>query len=56
MCVTFLPETNKYPDTRFICQDFDKKLNIDDQKVQVADQIKRDIRIYLVSSDAADDA
>ena len=30
-------------------------MNIDDQKVQVADEIKRDIWKYLVSSDVADD-
>ena len=29
---------------------------IDDQKVQVTDEIKRDIWKYLVSSDVADDA
>ena len=56
MRVRFLPVQNKYPATRFICQDFDKKMNIDDQKVQVADEIKCDIWIYLVSSDVADDA
>ena len=33
-----------------------KKMNIDDQKVQVADEIKRDIWKYLVSSYVADDA
>ena len=31
-------------------------MNIDDQKVQVADEIKRDIWKYLVSSDVIDDA
>mgnify|MGYP003687826857 FL=1 len=31
-------------------------MNIADQKVQVADEIKRDIWKYLVSSDVADDA
>ena len=31
-------------------------MNIDDQKVQVADENKRDIWKYLVSSDAAEDA
>ena len=35
---------------------FWQKLNIDDQKVQVADEIRRDIWNYLVSSDVADDA
>ena len=47
---------NKYPATRFICQNFDNKRYIDYQKVQVADEIKRDIWKYLVSSDVADDA
>ena len=56
LCVTFLPVQNKYPATHFIFQDFDKKMNIADQKVQVADEIKRDIWKYLVSSDVADDA
>ena len=55
-CVTFLPVQNKYLATRFICQDFDEKFNIADQKVQVADEIKRYIWKYLVSSDVADDA
>ena len=36
MRVTFHPDQNKYPATRFICKDFDKKMNIGDQKVQVA--------------------
>ena len=31
-------------------------MNIADQKVQVADEIKRDIWKYVVSSDVADDA
>ena len=31
-------------------------MNIADQKVQVADEIKRDIWKYLVSSEVADDA
>ena len=31
-------------------------MNIDDQKVQEADEIKRDIWIYLVSFEVADDA
>ena len=31
-------------------------MNFDDQKVQVADEIKPDIWKYLVSSDVADDA
>ena len=33
-----------------------QKRYIDNQKVQVADEIKRDIWKYLVSSDVADDA
>ena len=55
LCVTFLPVQNKYPATRFIFQDFDKN-EYDDKKVQEADEIKRDIWKYLVSSDVADDA
>ena len=47
---------NKYPATRFICRNFDNKRHIDNQKVQVADETKRDICKYLVSSDVADDA
>ena len=35
---------------------FWQKMNIDDQKVQVADEIKRDIWYDLVSFDVADDA
>ena len=35
---------------------FDKKRDIDYQKVQVADEVKRDIWDYLVSSNVADDA
>ena len=50
MRVTFLSVQNKYPATRFICKDFDKKMNIDDQKVQVADDIKRYVWKYLVWS------
>ena len=53
-CMTFLSVQNKYPATRFICQNFDKKPDIDNQKVQVADEIKRGICKYLVSSDVAD--
>ena len=55
MCITFLYVQNEYPATRFICQNFDNKRRIDNQKVQVADQIKRDICQFLVSSDVADD-
>ena len=43
MCITFLSVQNNYPATRFICQMFDKKRYIDNQKIQVADKIKRDI-------------
>ena len=44
MSITFLPVQNKYPPTRFICHNFEKKNRyIDNQKVQVADEIKRDI-------------
>ena len=35
---------------------FDKKRCIDNKKAQVADEIKRDIGGYLVSSEVADDA
>ena len=35
---------------------FDKKRDIDYQKVQVADEVMRDIWGYVVSSDVADDA
>ena len=47
---------NRYPATRFICLNADNDRHIDNQKVQVADEIKRDICKYLVSSDVADDA
>ena len=55
MCVTFLPLQNKYPATRFFARFLTKK-DIDNQKVQVADKMKRDIWKHLVSSDVADDA
>ena len=42
-CIILLPVQNKYPATRFICQNFDKQRYIDNQKAQVADEIKRDI-------------
>ena len=42
--------------TCFICQKFDNKRYIDNQKVQEADEIKQDICKYLVSSDVEDDA
>ena len=54
VCMTFLPVQNKYPATRFICQNFDNKRHIDNQKVQVVDEIKHDIWEYLESSDVAD--
>ena len=44
------------PSYSFFIPEFWQKMNIDDQKVQVADEIKRDIWKYLVSSDVADDA
>ena len=47
MRVTFLPVQNKYPATRFICQYFDNKRHFDNQKVQLADENKRDICKYL---------
>ena len=56
MCITFLSVHNKYPATRFICQNFYNKRYIDIQKVQVADEINRDIWKYLVSSDVEDGA
>ena len=55
MCIRFLPVQNKYPATRFMYQQFDNKRHIDNQKVQVADKIKRDICKYLVSSDVGED-
>ena len=39
MCITFRPVQNKYPATRFICQNFDNERHIDNQKVQVAEEI-----------------
>ena len=56
MCITFLPVQNKYTASRFICHNFQIKRYIDNQKVQVADEMKRDIWKHLVSSDVADDA
>ena len=55
MRVKFLPVQNQYPATRLYARIL-TKMNIEDQKVQVADEIKRDIWRYLVSSDVADDA
>ena len=54
-CITFLPVQNKYPATRFICQNLNKERYIANQNVQVADEIKRDIWKYLVSSYVEDD-
>ena len=49
MCITFFILQNKYRFTRFICQNLDKKPRyIDNQKVQVADVIERDVCKYLV--------
>ena len=55
MSIKFRSVQKKYPDTRFICQNSDNKRYIDNQKVQVSDEIMRDIWKYLVSSDVADD-
>lgn len=41
----------KYTATRFRCQNFERKGYIDNQKVRVADEIKRDVWEYLVKSD-----
>ena len=43
MCITFLPVQNKYAAACFIWHNFEIKRYIDNQKVQVADVIKRDI-------------
>ena len=56
MRIPFLPVQNKYLFTRLISQNFDKNCILILKKVQVADEIKRDICKYLVSSDVADDA
>ena len=52
-CTKLLPVQNKYPATRFICVNY---RIIGNQKVQVADEIERDIWENLLSSDVADDA
>ena len=53
----FIPSCAKYiPSYSFYIPEFWQKRYIDNQKVQVADEIKRDIWKYLVSSDVADDA
>ena len=44
-CIKLLPVQNKYPATRFICQNFKKNWYIDNQ---VAIEIKRNIWKYLV--------
>ena len=41
--IRFLPVQNKFLATRFICHNFEIKRYINNQKVQVADEIKRDI-------------
>ena len=46
---------NKYPDARFICHIL-KTRYIENQKVQVPYEIKRNICKYLAFSDVADDA
>ena len=56
MRIPFLPVQNKYPATCFISQNFDKNCILILKKVQVADEIKRDIWKYLVSSDVEDNA
>ena len=56
LSIKFLYVQNKYPATRFICPNSDKKRHIDNQKVQLSDEIKRDIWKCLVASDVADDA
>ena len=38
MCITFRSVQNKYPPTRFICQNFDNERHIDNQKVQGAEE------------------
>ena len=38
---------NKYPAIRFICHNFDEKRYTDNKKVQVTDEIKRDIWKYI---------
>ena len=55
MRVTFLP-VQKNTQLLVLYARILTKMNIADQKVQVADEIKRDIWKYLVSSDVADDA
>ena len=47
---------NKYPATRFIWYNFDKKNGYWYQKVKKADEIKPDICKYLISFEVADDA
>ena len=56
MSITFLPGHNTYSTAPLICQHFDNKRHIYNQKVQVSDEIKRGICKYLVSSDMEDDA
>ena len=54
--IPFLPVQNKYQATRFKCKNVGKNRYIDNQKVQIVDEIKRDIWKYLLSSDVADNA
>ena len=57
ICIYVIFVKNKIKNaTCFICQKFDNKRYIDNQKVQEADEIKQDICKYLVSSDVEDDA
>ena len=56
MRIPFLQVQNKYPAPRFICHNFDKNCILIFKKVQVADEIKRDIWIYLETSDVTDGA
>ena len=56
MCITFLPMQKINTQLLVLYAQFDKKRYINNQNVQVADEIKRDIWGYLVSSEVADDA
>ena len=56
-CIKLFPVQNNYPLTLFIFNNFyQKKKDIDNQKVNAADKIIRDIWKHLVSSDLATDA
>ena len=51
MCIIFLTVQNKYAAFCFICQNFFwGKRHVDNQKVQIADKIKRYVLKYLVLS------